>query len=217
MRQAACLQLFARLPVPGAVKTRLIPALGELGACELHARLVATRLALLQSCQQSLGMDVEWWVDADGRHPLLERFAGRIRRQQGGDLGARMQYALAAALGSDGYAAALLIGSDCPALGLDYITQALARLQDGADVVLGPAYDGGYVLIGLAAQAFVQERCDIACLFRGIAWGTDGVLEQTLCHIRDAGLSCSLLPALPDVDRPEDLQYVPGQDELKQQ
>lgn len=213
MSPTTCLQLLARLPVAGKVKTRLIPVLGEQGACALHAQLLEDRLALLQACRDELGLAVEWWVDTDAPHPLLARSPGPVCLQHGADLGARMQHALTTALDSNGFRQVLLIGSDCLALDQHYIAQALGKLEEGAEVVLGPALDGGYVLIGLATQ----DPQAVASLFQDIDWGTDAVLEQTLCRIRDAGLSCSLLPPLPDVDRPEDLQYVPGPYDLTQQ
>lgn len=213
MSRHGCLQLLARLPVAGAVKTRLIPALGEQGACALHTHLLRDRLQLLQSCKQHLGLAVEWWVDSEAPHPLLADFPDPVLVQRGSHLGERMQHALASALQREGLVRVLLIGSDCPALDRDYVAGALQALQDGAEVVLGPALDGGYVLIGLAAAA----RSRMACLFRDIDWGSDAVLEQTLCRIRDAGLICRLLDALPDVDRPGDLQYVPRRYELESQ
>ena len=199
-----CLQLFARLPVPGAVKTRLIPALGVQGACALHTRLLEGRFALLQACRQDPGMAVEWWVDSLKAHPLREQFHGAVLLQRGSDLGERMLFACTSALQRPQCRLVILIGSDCPALNQDTIREACSALEAGHDVVLCPAFDGGYVLIGLSAAA----RPVMAKLFRGIDWGTERVLEQTLCRIRDAGLTCCLLRALPDVDRPEDLQYV---------
>ena len=196
----ALLIQFAREPVPGRVKTRLVPALGESGACELHTELVT------HTCQQLLSTRlgrVELWVDGDVRHPLFLRCLDdgvcSVHRQQGEDLGARMLFAL-----SDGLSRAdkvLLVGSDCPSLDAGYLQAALEELDD-IDSVIGPAEDGGYVLIGATA---VHEA-----LFRGINWGASTVLEETLSIARRIGLGVALLDPRPDIDRPEDLQHWQG-------
>lgn len=191
----ACIALFARVPVPGKVKTRLIPALGVEGACRLHERLLARILGVLQ--QQTL-CDAELWLDAAGSHPLIDNCGLPQHLQQGDDLGARMAHAVATTL--QRYRQVLVIGTDTPTLDADYLEQALQALQQGNDVVLGPAFDGGYVLIGLAGQPFA--------VFDAVEWGTEKVLQQTLTRVAAAGLRCHLLDAQPDVDRPEDLQHL---------
>ena len=99
------------------------------------------------------------------------------------------------------YQRVLIIGTDTPTLDTAYLDQALHALASGNDVVLGPALDGGYVLIGSAVQA--------ATLFEAVEWGSERVLQQTLDRIAAAGLRCCLLTPQPDIDRPEDLQYLP--------
>ncbi|MGB7542815.1 MAG: TIGR04282 family arsenosugar biosynthesis glycosyltransferase, partial [Burkholderiales bacterium] len=116
-----------------------------------------------------------------------------------GDLGERMQRALAAALARS--ERAILVGSDIPALSAQYLRDADRSLAGGDDVVLGPAEDGGYVLIGL-------RRCDPE-LFREIPWGGPTVLAETRWRIARLGLRSRELPALWDVDRPEDLERLP--------
>lgn len=190
----ACIALFARVPVAGQVKTRLIPALGAEGACRLHERLLARILGVLQ--QQDL-CDAELWLDAPGTHPLLAGSVLPVCLQQGADLGERMAHAVATTL--QRYRRVLVIGTDTPGLDADYLEQALQALQDN-DVVLGPALDGGYVLIGVAGRP--------APVFDGVAWGTDRVLQQTLACIAAAGLRCRLLEPRADIDRPEDLQHL---------
>ena len=93
-----------------------------------------------------------------------------------------------------------MVGSDAPGIGADYLKAALQALESD-DVVLGPAHDGGYVLIGL--RAFHKE------LFRDIQWGTERVLEQQLQRVREIGWSCALLETETDIDRPEDLRCLP--------
>jgi hypothetical protein len=107
-----------------------------------------------------------------------------------------MDHASSSALAQDGVDSVLLIGSDCPLLTPDYLARGLAALQRH-DLVLGPAEDGGYVMVGLR-----QPR---PALFKGLDWGTGRVLEQTLEIAADQGLSTELLPPLWDVDRAGDL------------
>jgi len=196
MRQPqACIALFARVPVVGKVKTRLIPALGAEGACQLHERLLARILGVLQ--QQTLGA-AELWLDTRDSHPLVDACPLPRQLQQGCDLGERMANAVDATL--QRYQQVLVIGSDTPTLDADYLQQALAALDAGYDVVLGPAFDGGYVLIGCSTPH--------ACMFEDIEWGTAQVLQQTLARLAAAGLRCHLLNARPDVDGPADLRFI---------
>lgn len=186
---------FAREPVVGAVKTRMIPHLSPQEACALHSELVLRTAATLVGV--ALG-PVELWVAGDGQHALFERCLGLglacLKGQQGGDLGGRMYHALADGL--DRFERVLLVGSDCPGMDADYLARAAAAL-DRADVVLGPAMDGGYVLIG--ARRLAPE------VFEGIAWGTSAVLAETTQRLRGLGLRWAELPPLRDIDRPEDL------------
>lgn len=209
MNSAPCLQLFARVPVPGKVKTRLIPALGAEGACALHQHLLEDRLRLLRDCVEKLGVAAELWMDAADPHPLLNAVEFPVHLQQGSDLGERMHHALNTAVRHGARRQVILIGTDCPALDASCIEAALQRLRDDCQVVIVPAYDGGYVLVGLAPRVIE----DFSSLFHGIEWGGAAVLEQTMSRVRDAGLICALLPALPDIDRPEDLQYVDWRDD----
>lgn len=195
----ACILLFSRVPQVGKVKTRLIPALGAEGACKLHEQLLQQKLQLLQQqtlCAAELWLD-EGGLDTEGSHPLLDAVTLPIHIQQGQDLGERLSHATASAL--QRYQRVLIIGTDCPELDETYLAQALAGLRFGMQVVLGPALDGGYVLIGLAGK-FLQ-------IYSDISWGTEQVLEQTLMKVRDAGLSYVLLRPLQDIDRPADLRY----------
>ena len=186
---------FARSPVAGGVKTRMIPTLTPEQACELHCEL------LEWTCRRLLGAalgPVDLQVAGDLHHPLLERCrdAGLrgIQPQVGAGLGERMQYALESGL--QNFDRVLLVGSDCPWIDTQYLRGAVAAL-DHAPVVLGPALDGGYVLIGV-------RRID-ADIFRDIAWGTDVVYAQTLTRLRELGWEWAALPTLQDIDRPEDL------------
>lgn len=191
------LMQFAKAPVPGKVKTRLLPALTAQSACNLHCELVRHTAGILLDAK--LG-DVQIWVDDQLDNPLFQDLlnsgvtAGFI--QQGEDLGERMQSALAASLRD--YDAALLVGSDCPGLTAEYLRGALTAL-DEAELVVGPALDGGYVLLAM--------RTEFAWLFTQMQWGGDDVLAQTLKRAATHGINVRLLEPLADIDRPEDLQH----------
>ena len=189
--------VFAKAPVPGSAKTRLIPALGAAGAARFHARLVER--ALGTACAASLG-PVELCCAPNRSHPFFAECAARfgvaLTDQGAGDLGERMHRALAAGL------PAVLIGADCPAMTPDYLRQAADALAAGQDVALGPAEDGGYVLI--AANRIRPDA------FAGIGWGGPDVMEAQRARLREAGWRWSELAPLWDVDRPEDLKRIRG-------
>ena len=190
-----CVIVFARAPRPGAVKTRLIPLLGPEGSAALHARM--TKLSLSVARKAHIG-PVELHCDPDCDDDFLRFCGGRygadLKPQTEGDLGARMAAAARAAMAT--HARVVLIGSDCPALAVRHLRNADQALRGGADVVLAPAEDGGYVLVGLSR---FSER-----LFEDIGWGTDRVLEQTRARLRELGWRWEELETLWDVDRPED-------------
>lgn len=191
-----CLLLqFAREPVVGAVKTRMMPHLSAAEACDLHCELVLwTTVSLLDA---GLG-PVEMVVAGAAEHSLFVRcryqgLAG-IGRQCGDDLGERMYHALA-----DGLLRCervILVGSDCPGIDRQYLHSAV-RALDAAEVVLGPALDGGYVLVG-------ARRINKG-MFEGIVWGSDTVMVSTRERLRQLAVSWTELPPLADIDRPEDL------------
>lgn len=191
----ASLMIFAKAPVAGAAKTRLAPVLGEQEAADLHARLTERILHTVVSANLA---PVELWCSPDCRHPFFQAVTGTIGRrvQHGQDLGDRMANAFDSALGHHPYA--VLIGTDCPAMTADYLTRAFALLDGGVDAVLGPAEDGGYMLIGL-------RRMDKR-LFEGVTWGTDRVLGETRERLTELGWRWQELETLWDVDRPEDLE-----------
>ena len=197
----SCLLLqFAREPVVGAVKTRMMPQLSASEACELHCKLVLwTSDSLLQA---GLG-PVEMVVAGAVEHSLFVRCRNRglagIGRQRGDDLGERMYHALADGLLR--YERVILVGSDCPGIDRKYLCSAVTAL-DAAEVVLGPAFDGGYVLVG--------ARRLYADMFEGIVWGSDTVLAATRERLRRLAVSWTELLPLADIDRPEDLPVWEG-------
>jgi uncharacterized protein len=180
-------------PAPGRVKTRLAAALGPERAAALYEAFVldlAERLA-------PLGWPVTWayWPREAPFASILP--GARCRAQEGRDLGERMSHAIAVEL-ADGAGSVVVIGADAPHLDTSLLGEAAERLADDADLVLGPADDGGYYLIGLKAPA--------PALFAGIAWSTSGVLAATLARARVLGLQVHLLAPGFDVDEPADLE-----------
>jgi uncharacterized protein len=193
----ACLIVFTRYPVPGKTKTRLIPALGEAGAANLHRQMTESTLAQVRQLQAD-GVAIEiHYAGATADRELVEWLgADLVYRSQGdGDLGERMALSMKTALQA-GHDLVIIIGTDCPGLTTDILQLAFEQLRD-RDLVLGPAIDGGYYLIGL--RRFMPE------LFVGISWGTSAVRQQTIEIATKLGLSMGDLPLLADIDRPEDL------------
>ena len=198
------LLLFPKPARPGRVKTRLIGALTAEQAAELHGAFVEDLAERLHAgaFETTVAWAVESWEPIpDGPHPGCS-LGFRGLRQEGVDLGQRLFRALVAAAVSGGPVAA--VGSDHPGLPLERFEEAFARIEAGAEVVLGPATDGGYYLIALAAAA-VHPR-----LFEGIAWSTAGVLAATLDRCHELGLAADLLAPEHDVDTPDDLRRLAG-------
>lgn len=192
-----CILQFTKAPVAGEVKTRLIPVLGADGALRLHCQL--TRQTLEMACGSKVS-PIQLWVPDNPDHPFFDEITRSrdvpIRVQQGADLGERMANALAAALSE--YRYALLIGSDCPVFSGQYLDSAMACLANGVDACLGPASDGGYVLIGASRP--------LGDALLGVEWGQSSVLRQTMKNFASKDLSFELLPELWDVDTPADYQ-----------
>lgn len=183
------LSIFARLPVPGKVKTRLIPALGEMGAARLYERLLAQTV---DTARES-GLEFELRIEGGDAAAFHEMFGSDIEviDQGEGDLGAKMARV---------EAPALLIGSDCPGVSAPLLRAAAGALLDRR-VVLGPANDGGYYLIGF--------REPVPYLFQSMAWSTPSVLSETLRRLAERGVGPAVLPELADIDTPEDLAQWP--------
>lgn len=189
--------IFAKAPVPGYAKTRLAPVLGAQGAADLQAKLIHRTVDMTVGSRLA---PIQIWACGYAGLEFFDafRFAldGQVHIQCGHDLGARMGHALEQVLGSADFA--VLIGTDCPAMDSGYLERACAILDSGCNAVLGPAEDGGYVLIGL-------RRYDPR-LFGEIAWGTSEVLRQTRERLHHLGWTCGELPTLWDIDLPDDLR-----------
>ncbi len=195
--------LFTRYPEPGKCKTRLIPALGADGATKLHQQM--TRLILAQltklalTCPYRLEIHHEGGTEAQMRSWLG---ADHIyRKQAAGDIGCRMRAAISSHVSQT--QRLLLVGSDCPSLTAGIMAEAFTALTTH-DLTLGPAFDGGYYLIGVR-----QESADIIChsLFQDIPWSTDDVYTLTKSRAEQHQLRCHTLAQLHDIDTPADLRY----------
>ena len=190
--------IFTRYPETGKAKTRLIPALGAEGAAALHRRMADHTLVQVQALQFQHPLCVEVRFSG-GDRDLMQRWLGTdlMYTVQGeGDLGDRMGRSFQSAFDAS-VDRAVIIGTDCPDLNATLLDQAFRELQHH-DLVLGPASDGGYYLIGL--------RRLIPQLFIGMEWSTATVLERTLEIAAELNLSVALLPVLSDVDYPADLE-----------
>ena len=194
--------VFTRFPEPGKAKTRLIPALGARGAARLQRQMTEHIIAAASVLKGQNGLSLEIRYEG-GSASMMQNWLGSnwVYRPQGdGHLGRRMQRAFAAAFEEDA-AAVVIVGSDIPKISTRIIQQAFAALRK-KDLVLGPATDGGYYLVGISGPAANMAS---ARLFEGVDWGSDRVLAQTLQTAGVLGLTVTQLDRLADVDRPADL------------
>ncbi|MCX5875030.1 MAG: TIGR04282 family arsenosugar biosynthesis glycosyltransferase [Deltaproteobacteria bacterium] len=197
-RQARLI-LFTRYPEPGRTKTRLIPTLGAHGAAALQRRMseaIVTRMAAF-AADYPVSPEIRY---ADGNQQAMEAWLSSdipCLDQGEGDLADRLLRAFAQAF-TQGAQSVVVIGADCPGLTPTLFAQAFAALAR-KDLVLGPAMDGGYYLIGLNRPA--------PSLFAKIPWGGGEVLAATLKQAQALELATHMLEPLADVDRPEDLRH----------
>ncbi len=188
--------IFARMPLPGRVKTRLPPPLTQQGAAELYRGMlldILARTSRLDRVERLL-----FYEDEPGAESFFHTVTSLTPfPQRGNDLGERMAAGFAVAF-DRGHERVAIIGTDSPDLPLAHIWEAFARLDDGkADAVFGPSEDGGYYL--LAMKRLHHE------LFRDIPWSSGRVLLESLVRAGAARISCSCLPTWYDVDTAADL------------
>ena len=196
--------VFAKAPVPGYAKTRLAKDIGDDRAAELASQMLqaAIEQAVLADCGP-----VELCCTPDTSHPqfqqLRERYGVMLTQQGQGDLGARMQSALARVLHNRPWA--ILTGTDAPNLDADYLREA-ARVLDlqgrrHPHAVFAPTHDGGYAMIGV--------NRDLPQLFADMPWSTPEVMPQSRLRLANSRIDCTELAMLHDIDEVDDLIYVP--------
>lgn len=194
---------MTRYPAPGQAKTRLAGALGEQGAAQIASDIALRCVHRLHAVSLSKAVQLEVRYTGGSSSQMRSWIGHRIplNAQSAGDLGARLDRAMREALES-GAPAAIAVGSDAPTLGGTQIRAALRALESNG-VVLGPATDGGYYLVGVRADV---ARVALPALFEAdIPWGTDTVFSETVASLARVGMTASTLEALPDIDRPEDV------------
>ncbi len=183
--------MFLKDPIPGQVKTRLAREIGTAAACEIYREMVHRQLAALPA-----GWPVEIHFSPASARANFAAWLGpsyAYHPQPEGDLGNRLQRATAAAF-NRGHPNVILIGGDCPSLDTNDLEETERLLNNGADVVMGPALDGGYYLLGLRPGA------DALLVFEGIPWSTPGVARATSARIDALGLRLARLAEKEDVD-----------------
>ncbi|MBS0170816.1 MAG: TIGR04282 family arsenosugar biosynthesis glycosyltransferase [Nitrospira sp.] len=200
-RATTALVIFAKAPIPGLVKTRLSPALTEDEAATLHGSFVLDTLERTKAAVTKFKLSVDRYLACapSSTHAFFKimeaRHGVRLMDQEGDDLGMRMRQAFDTLCGR-GYGQVCLVGTDVPSLPLTHYRDALESLTRH-DLVLGPAQDGGYYLIGMKSP---HPR-----LFENIPWSTDQVLALTQQKAKADGLHVGLLPVWNDVDTVNDL------------
>lgn len=181
--------VFAKSPEVGRVKTRLGKSLGMERAVEIHLELLERTLKLVSNDT----LNATLYLDGDPNLPelqdLMALYPMPMREQDNGDLGIKMFNAFERELQSHPWV--IIVGSDCPVMDVVYINNAIAALET-SDVVIGPAEDGGYVLIGARR---IHSR-----IFSDIQWGESNVLKDTCDRLAEVELTYELLSTLWDVD-----------------
>ncbi len=203
--QRGCVIVFAKAPIPGAVKTRLWPAMAPENAAEFQRRAIKHTLRTASRAELDA---IELHCAPDVTHPFfvecVTEFSVKLQVQSDGDLGHKMRTALAAAM--EHYDFTLLIGTDCPSITPSYLLAAAKNLNEDAPIVFGPAEDGGYGLVGVAQQ--------VPDIFRDVSWGEAIVMQSTRNILKSKNLRWSELAPIWDVDRPADLTRLASDSDL---
>jgi rSAM/selenodomain-associated transferase 1 len=191
--------VFQKNAILGKVKTRLASGMGEARALEIYRHLVQSTYSVLEDVAVPVWTYFSDFIPETVNTPTAKSFV-----QEGQDLGERMAHAFARSFES-GMEKVVLIGTDCPTLQSHHLHEAFEALTH-SDLVLGPATDGGYYLIGM------KRRADY--LFEGITWSTSQVLSETLNVASQNGLTTTLLQELNDIDTQEDWERYTSQIEI---
>ena len=195
------LAVYTRYPIPGKTKTRLIPAIGEEMAAEVQRDMTERIVGAVEYLKTGILIDICF---TGSSIKCMEEWLGdihRYRSQGSGNLGDKMERTLKRAF-KCGISNVIIIGTDCPDIDAELIASAFDSLKK-CDLVIGPAFDGGYYLIGL--KKGVSEKA-LEYLFDDISWGSDKVLETTLDRASEMNLKVDQLVTLSDIDVPEDLE-----------
>jgi len=192
--------IFAKAPIAGTVKTRLQPQYSAQNAASLQEYFILKTVEMASNLKK---VDIELRCAPDDSHLIFKQCVNQYgitsKPQQGRDLGERMKNALAEALTE--HSQAVVIGTDCPDITPAYLNEAFSKLEYGVDAVIGPAMDGGYVLLGL--------RSFSPLLFENVRWGTEQVLSATQQNLHLLNWNWDELNTLRDIDTPEDLAHFP--------
>lgn len=206
-KNKACIAVFMRSPESGSVKTRLSKHLGS----EVVTGLYKCFIRDILRAAEKTGYEIKIFYYPPHSETAVANWLGntfKLYPQRGKDLGMRMANAFSDIF-SFGYKEAILIGTDCPDIRENILTEAFQSFQD-TGCVLGPSLDGGYYLIGFTAGEFNAN------LFDNISWGTDSVYNQTLEICRREKIRPHILPELNDIDTYDDLeQFMKGPDKAK--
>ena len=192
--------VFAKVPLPGIAKTRIAAVCGTDVADRIYRELLTATGNLIKG----FPYHVAYTGDTD-QGELNDYFPGALSffPQCLGTIGDRMRQAMEVQF-TGGAPAAIAIGCDCPDLNGDHLRRAILLLEQGVEVVITPALDGGYTLIGCRPRALP--------VFQATAWSTPDLLRETLAIIQEHKFSCELLPELPDIDTLEDYRQWQGRE-----
>jgi len=188
--------IFTKPPIAGKCKSRLIPHLGAIGAAKLQEKLIFKiidqlkdyKLCPFEVCLSEANQD---FIE------ILNEYSVDVSFQKGKDLGARMSHAILSNIEDNN--SVIIIGSDCAEFSKDYFIDAITELESNK-VVLGPAFDGGYVLIGMSEF--------VGSVFKNVNWGTNEVLQSSCQILESEDQSFALLSKRHDIDTPDDLKYL---------
>ena len=196
MKHNVAIIVFSKTPRPGMVKTRMIPDIGIDRSYQLYCDMFQQTLHTVTMLDSNI--DIYIYCTPSKQHELFDLFQKKqnvyTKLQQGNDLGERMHNAFESTLNI--YEKVVLVGCDCDELNQQILKQSIEALNDN-DIVIGPATDGGYYLIGLK-QANTS-------LFKNICWGSDAVLYETRQRVKQLDYKCFELPELTDIDTYSDL------------
>lgn len=189
--------IFAKAPEPGAVKTRLRPALSPAAAAGLARAFAEDVVATVAALPVVVHLACAPWPPSPFFVALARRYGIQLEAQSGGSLGVRMGRVVRRHVRRR--QPVVILGADAPSLPIEYVTRAFRALRR-TDVVLGPAFDGGYYLLGVARR--------VPPIFARMPWGTPEVLPRTLGRLRAARVPYTLLPWWYDVDSPPTLDLL---------